>query len=58
MGGPGVVFVEGIEKTRVLGFGFCEQRESPVLQGWKRLRGEECGSLDQRMALWLILNAI
>ena len=34
----GDVFVEGIEKTGVRGFGFCERRESPVLQGRKRLR--------------------
>ena len=36
----GVVFAEGIEKTGVRGFGFCEQRESPVLQGRKRLLRE------------------
>jgi hypothetical protein len=29
----GDVFVECIEKTGVRGFGFCKQRESPVLQG-------------------------
>jgi hypothetical protein len=50
--------VEGIEKTGVRGFGFCEQRETPVLQGRKRLQEEKCGSGDQTMALWLILNEI
>jgi hypothetical protein len=54
----GVAFVESFEKTGVRDFGFCEQRESPVLQGRKRLRDEECGSQDHWMALWLILNEI
>jgi hypothetical protein len=54
----GDVFVEGSEKTEVRGFGFCEQRGSPVLQGRKRLRNEQCGSGDQTMALWLTLNEI
>jgi hypothetical protein len=53
----GEVFVKGIEKTGVRDFGFCERRESPVLQGRKRLRDEERGSGDQRMALWLILRS-
>src|ERR1035437_5547892 len=44
----GGVFVEGIEKTGVRDFGFCEQRESPVLQGRKRLREEECGGARHR----------
>jgi hypothetical protein len=52
------VLVEGSEKTGVRGFGFCGQRGSPVLQGRKRLRDEECGSGDQTMALWRILNEI
>jgi hypothetical protein len=47
----GDVFVEGIEKTGVRGFGFCDQRGSPVSRGRKRLRDEECGSGDQRIAL-------
>jgi hypothetical protein len=50
--------MEGTEKTGVRDFEFCEQRESLVLQGRKRLREEERGSQDQRMALWLILNEI
>ena len=50
--------MEGSEKTGVRDFGFCERREIPVLQGRKRLREEECGSQDQRMALWPILNEI
>jgi hypothetical protein len=54
----GGVFVEGIEKTRVRDLGFCEQREISVLQGRKRLREEECGPQDQRMAFGLILNEI
>ena len=44
----GVVFVECLEKTGVCDFGFCEQRESPVLQGRQRLRDEECGSQDHK----------
>jgi hypothetical protein len=40
----GDVFVEYSEKTGVRGFGFYGQRGSPVLQGRKRLRDEECGS--------------
>jgi hypothetical protein len=40
----GDVFVEGSEKTGVRGFGFCEQRGNPVLQGRKQLRDKECGS--------------
>ena len=47
---------KGIETTGVRDFGFCEQRESPVLQSRKRLWEEECGSQDQKVALWLILN--
>lgn len=41
----GDVSVEGIEKTGVRGFGFCG---SPVLQGRKRIRDEECGSGDHK----------
>ena len=44
----GDVFVECIEKKEVRGFGFCEQHGSPVLQGRKRLRDEECGSGDHK----------
>jgi hypothetical protein len=44
----GDVFVAGIEKTGVRDFGFCAQRESPVLQGRKWLREEERGSQDQK----------
>ena len=51
-GDPGVeagdVFVECNKKTGVRGFGFCEQRGSPILQGRKRLRDEECGSGDHK----------
>jgi hypothetical protein len=54
----GDVLAKRIEKTGVRGVGFCEQRGSPVLQGRKRLRADECGSQDQRMALWPILNEI
>jgi hypothetical protein len=50
------VFVEGSEKTGVRDFGFCEQRGSPVLQGRKRLPEQECGSQEQRMAVWFTLN--
>jgi len=52
----GGVFVEGSEKTGVRDFGFCEQRGSPVLQGRKRLPEQECGSQEQRMAVWFTLN--
>jgi len=45
------MFAECIEKTGVRDFGFCERRESHVLQGRKRPRDEECGSGDQMMAL-------
>jgi hypothetical protein len=54
----GEVSVENTEETGVCDFRVCAQRDSPVLQGRKRLRDEECGSQDQRMALWLILNEI
>jgi len=54
----GDVFVESSEKTGIRDFGFCEQRGSPVLQGRKRLRDEECGSGDQRMAVWPMLHEI
>jgi hypothetical protein len=54
----GGAFVEDVEKKGVRDFGFCEQRESPVLQGRKRLREEECGWQYQRMALWPIPNEI
>jgi hypothetical protein len=50
--------VEDIEKTWISDFEFCEQREISVLQGRKRLREEECGSQDQRMAFGLIRNGI
>jgi hypothetical protein len=52
----GGVFVEDIEKTGVRDFGIDEQRENSVLKGRKRLREEECGSQDQRMASGLTLN--
>ena len=39
-----MAFAEGIEKTGFRCFEFCERRESPILHGWKRLRGE---------AMWL-----
>lgn len=50
----GDVFVESREKTGVRGFGFCEQRGSPVLRGRKRLRDEECrsGSKGWRLGLY------
>ena len=32
------------------------QRGSPVLRGRKRLPEEECGSQEQRMAVWFTLN--
>jgi hypothetical protein len=54
----GDVFVEGIEETGVRGFGFCEQRGSPVLQSRKRLPKRKCSLLGQRMAVRLILNEI
>ena len=54
----GGFFAECIEKTGVRDFGFCERRESCVLQDRKRLRDEECGSGDQMMALWLMQNEI
>jgi hypothetical protein len=54
----GGMFVEDIEKTGIRDFGSCEQRESSVLQGRKRLREKECGSQDQRIAFGLILNEI
>ena len=54
----GDVFVEGIEETGVRGFGFCEQRRSPVLQSRKRLPKRKCSLLGQRMAVRLILNEI
>jgi hypothetical protein len=38
------LFVECNKKKGVRGFGFREQRGSPLLQGRKRLRDEECGS--------------
>ena len=54
----GGVFAEGIERTKVRDFGVCARSESPVLQGRKRLREEECGPQDQRMAFGLTLSEI
>jgi hypothetical protein len=50
------VFVEITEKIGGCDFGFCAQRGSPVLRGRERLPEEECGSQEQRMAVWLILS--
>ena len=50
------MFVESIENTGVRDFGFCAQGDNPVCQGRKRLPEEECGSQEQRMAVWRTLN--
>ena len=53
------MFVEGIEKTDVRDFVFSlSSAESPRLAGSEEFREEECGSMDQRMTFWFILNEI
>lgn len=54
----GEVFVEDTEKMGVRDFGLCAQRDSPVLEGRRRLPQEVRGLLDQRTAGWVILNRI
>ena len=50
--------MECTEKTGVRDFEFCAQGESPILRDRKRFSEEECGSLDQRMTVWLMLDEI
>jgi hypothetical protein len=54
----GEVFVQCSEKAGVRDFGFCALGDSPVWQGREGFPKREYSSQGQRMAVWLILNAI